>query len=46
MWSSNCLDKFDKLESPTKILDFLDAVYPTPELQPNYICIDKACAVL
>ena len=38
--------KFDKSESPTKILDFLDSVYPTPELRPNYICIDKACAVL
>jgi hypothetical protein len=38
--------KFDKSESPTKILDFLGTVYPTPELQPNYICIDKGCAVL
>jgi len=37
---------FDKSESPTKILDWLDEVYPTPELRPNYICIDKACQVL
>ena len=38
--------KFDKSESPTKILDFLEFVYPTPELQPNYVCIDKGCSVL
>jgi CxC5 like cysteine cluster associated with KDZ transposases/CxC6 like cysteine cluster associated with KDZ transposases len=37
---------FDKSESPTKILNFLEAVYPTPDLRPNYVCIDKACAVL
>ena len=37
---------FNKSESPTQILDFLEAVYPTPELQPNYICIDKGCSVL
>ena len=37
---------FDKSESPTKILDWLDEVYPTPELHSNYICIDKACQVL
>ncbi|RDB22347.1 hypothetical protein Hypma_010541 [Hypsizygus marmoreus] len=34
--------KFAKAESPTNILNFLDAVFPTPELCPNYICIDKA----
>jgi len=38
--------KFDKSESPTHILDFLEAVYSTPELRPNYICIDKVCMVL
>jgi hypothetical protein len=37
---------FDKAESPTNILHFLEAVYPTPDLRPNYVCIDKACAVL
>jgi hypothetical protein len=38
--------KFSKAESPTNILNFLDSVYPTPNLRPNYICIDKACMVL
>jgi hypothetical protein len=38
--------KFDKSESPTNILNFLDSVYPTPELWPNHIYIDKACQVL
>ena len=38
--------KFDKYESPTQILNFLNFVYPTPELRPNYICIDKGCQVL
>ena len=38
--------KFAKAESPTNILNFLNVVYPTPELWPNYICIDKACMVL
>ena len=37
---------FDKSESPTKILDWLEDVYPTANLQPNYICIDKVCMVL
>ena len=37
---------FDKSESPTKILDWLEDVYPTADLRPNYICIDKACMVL
>lgn len=38
--------KFDKAESPTNILQFLEKVYPTEELRPDYICIDKACLVL
>ena len=38
--------KFAKSESPTKILEFLESVYPTEESRPDYICIDKACAVL
>jgi hypothetical protein len=37
---------FDKSESPTQILQFLDAVYPTPDVRPDYICIDKGCKVL
>ncbi|KAF8800504.1 hypothetical protein BYT27DRAFT_7262903 [Phlegmacium glaucopus] len=38
--------KFDKSESPTKILNFLRTIYPTTESQPSYVCIDKACLVL
>jgi hypothetical protein len=38
--------KFAKSESPTNILNFLLSVYPTAELRPDYICIDKACLVL
>ena len=38
--------KFDKSESPTNILNYLDTIYPTPESRPSYICIDKACLVL
>ena len=38
--------KFTKSESPTKILEFLESVYPTKESHPDYIWIDKACAVL
>ena len=38
--------KFDKAESPTNILNFLEVVYPTEESRPQYICIDKACLVL
>jgi len=38
--------KFDKSESPTNILNFLESVYPTEESRPAYICIDKACRVL
>jgi hypothetical protein len=38
--------KFEKSESPTNILNFLETVYPTEESHPDYICIDKACLVL
>jgi hypothetical protein len=38
--------KFPKAKSPTNILNFLQSVYPTPELRPDYVCIDKACLVL
>jgi hypothetical protein len=38
--------KFDKSESPTNILNYLNKIYPTPESRPAYICIDKACLVL
>ena len=38
--------KFDKSKSPTNILNYLRTIYPTPESQPAYICIDKACLVL
>jgi hypothetical protein len=38
--------KFAKAESPTNILDFLKSVYPSPDLRPDFICIDKACVVL
>ena len=37
--------KLTKSESPTKILQFLESVYPTEESRPDYICIDKACLV-
>ncbi|TFK31933.1 hypothetical protein BDQ12DRAFT_701383 [Crucibulum laeve] len=39
-------DLFDKSESSTQILDFLQTVYPTEESRPTYICINKACLVL
>ena len=38
--------KFDKSESPTQILGFLESVYPSEQSRPDYICIDKACVVL
>ncbi|KAM6491044.1 hypothetical protein JOM56_013284 [Amanita muscaria] len=38
--------KFDKAESPTNILEFLQLVYPEKDERPAYICIDKACVVL
>lgn len=37
---------FDKAESPSNILHWLDTVvYPNKEDRPTYICIDKACLV-
>ena len=38
--------KFEKSESPTKILKFLKDTYPEKDTRPDYICIDKACLVL
>lgn len=38
--------KFDKAESLTNILNWLNEVYPTADVRPNYVCIDKACVVL
>ena len=38
--------KFAKSESPTNILRFLESVYPTEISHPDYVCIDKGCAVL
>jgi hypothetical protein len=38
--------KFDKSESPTHIMAFLESVYPAEDSRPDYICIDKACLVL
>ena len=38
--------KFQKAESPTNVLNFLQSVYPEKENRPAYICIDKACMVL
>jgi hypothetical protein len=38
--------KFDRSESPTKILKFLEDIFPTEDSKPSYICIDKACQVL
>jgi len=31
---------------PCKAMAHTQQVYPTSELQPNYICIDKACRIL
>lgn len=39
-------DKFVKSESETKILAFLEKVYPNPASRPSYIAIDKACKLL
>ncbi|PPQ93736.1 hypothetical protein CVT25_013282 [Psilocybe cyanescens] len=38
--------KFDRSESTTNILKFLQSVYKTKESCPDYICIDKGCQVL
>src|SRR6267154_4156037 len=35
-----------KAESPTNILNFLDALYPTLDVRPDYVCIDKGCQIL
>jgi hypothetical protein len=37
--------KFDRSESPNKILKFLEDIFSTPESRPSFICIDKACQV-
>ena len=37
--------KFARSESPTKIMNFLNSIYPSKESRPAYICIDKACTV-
>ncbi|TFK60385.1 hypothetical protein BDN72DRAFT_905015 [Pluteus cervinus] len=37
---------FDKAEAPTKILRFLEEVFPTSDSKPDYITIDKGCTVL
>jgi hypothetical protein len=38
--------KFAKSESPTKILNFLETVFPEEDSRPDFVCIDKACLVL
>jgi hypothetical protein len=38
--------KFDRSESTTNILEFLEFVYRTAKSRPGYICIDKGCQVL
>jgi len=38
--------KFDKAESPTNILKFLQDIFPNEKSHPAYICIDKACQVV
>lgn len=38
--------KFAYAEGPSNIMQFLETVYPSEELRPNYFCIDKACVVL
>ncbi|KAF9470520.1 hypothetical protein BDN70DRAFT_909513 [Pholiota conissans] len=37
---------FDKSESPTKILNWLESLYLNKDTRPSYIAIDKACQVL
>ncbi|KAF8232714.1 hypothetical protein L208DRAFT_1048132, partial [Tricholoma matsutake] len=39
-------EKIAKSESPTNILCFLESVYPMEISHPDYVCIDKGCAVL
>jgi hypothetical protein len=38
--------KFAKSESPTKIINFLESVYPSESSRPDYVCVDKACLIL
>jgi hypothetical protein len=38
--------KFAKSESPNKIMNFLNHLYPAQVSRPAYICIDNACTVL
>ncbi|KAF8987661.1 hypothetical protein BDQ17DRAFT_1393505 [Cyathus striatus] len=38
--------KFDKSESVDQILEFLEKVFPTEDVRPSYVCIDKACVLL
>ncbi|PPQ91507.1 hypothetical protein CVT25_007823 [Psilocybe cyanescens] len=45
-WLSDAWTKFDRSESTTNILKFLQSVYKTKESHPDYICIDKECQVL
>ena len=35
--------KFAKSESESKILAFINKIYPTKESHPDYICINKGC---
>ncbi|EJD32917.1 hypothetical protein AURDEDRAFT_77376, partial [Auricularia subglabra TFB-10046 SS5] len=37
---------FDKSESPTKIINFIEKHHPTPGTKSQYYIIDKACMVL
>lgn len=37
---------FDRSESPTKIIDFIELHHPTPQSKSAYYCVDKACMVL
>ncbi|TFK36180.1 hypothetical protein BDQ12DRAFT_699705 [Crucibulum laeve] len=39
-------DLFDRSDSATQILDFLERIFPKEESRPTYICIDKACLLL
>ena len=38
--------KFAKSESESKILAFINKIYPTKESHPDYICINKDCWLL
>ncbi|KAF8995322.1 hypothetical protein BDQ17DRAFT_1392272 [Cyathus striatus] len=38
--------KFDKSESVDQIFEFLEKVFPTEDVRPSYVCIDKACVLL